>query len=56
MVHLVPGFRSREQVRRFFDDLGLVEPGLVRAEEWRHDPAADGAGTSTFWCAVGRKP
>ena len=56
MVHLEPGFRSREQVRRFFDGLGLVEPGLVRAEDWRHGPAADGAGTSTFWCALGRKP
>ena len=26
--------RSREQVGRFFDGLDLVEPGLVRAEEW----------------------
>jgi hypothetical protein len=54
MVHLEPGFRSREQVRRFFDGLGLVEPGLVRPEEWRPGPAA--AGKSAFWCAVGRKP
>ena len=56
MVHLEPGFRSREQVGRFFDGLDLVEPGLVRAEEWHLGPAADGAGKSTFWCAVGRKP
>jgi hypothetical protein len=56
MVHLEPGFRSREQVSRFFDGLDLVEPGLVRAEEWHPGPAADGADRSTFWCAVGRKP
>jgi hypothetical protein len=40
MVHLQPGFRSREQVGRFFDGLGLVEPGLVRPEEWRPGLAA----------------
>src|ERR1700733_9740823 len=34
MVHLEPGFRSREQASRFFDGLDLVESGLVRAEEW----------------------
>jgi S-adenosyl methyltransferase len=56
MVHLEPGFRSREQVRRFFDGLSLVEPGLVRPEEWRPGPAAADAGKSAFWCAVGRKP
>jgi O-methyltransferase involved in polyketide biosynthesis len=56
MVHLKPGFRSREQVRRFFAGLDLVEPGLVRAEEWHPGPAAGDAGKSTFWCAVGRKP
>jgi S-adenosyl methyltransferase len=56
MVHLEPGFRSREQVGRFFDGLDLVEPGLVPIEEWHPGPGADGAGKSTFWGAVGRKP
>ena len=56
MVRLQPGFRDREQVLRFFDGLDLVEPGLVRVEEWRRDPAAEVAGRSTLWCAVGRKP
>ena len=56
MVRLAPGFRSREQVSRFFDGLALVEPGLVRTEEWRPGPASDGADTSALWCAVGRKP
>ncbi|MBO0802440.1 MAG: SAM-dependent methyltransferase [Nocardiopsaceae bacterium] len=47
--------RTREQVARFFDGLDLVEPGLVRVGEWRPEPGPDWAGTSTWWCAVGRK-
>jgi hypothetical protein len=51
--------RTREQVARFFSGAGLdlVDPGVVRLEEWRPDPpAAAEAGTSIGWCAVGRKP
>jgi hypothetical protein len=56
-VHLLrPGLRSREQVGRFFAGMDLVEPGLVRVEDWRPDPATDQDGTSTVWCAVARKP
>ena len=47
--------RTREQVARFFDGTDLVEPGLVRLEEWRPGPAAADGQTSTGWCAVGRK-
>jgi hypothetical protein len=47
--------RSREEVARFFAGMDLVEPGLVRLEEWRPGPAAGEAGASTLWCAVGRK-
>ena len=47
--------RTREQVARFFDGTDLVEPGLVRVEEWRQDPGARGEGKSVYWCAVGRK-
>jgi hypothetical protein len=47
-------WRSREQVTRFFDGTALIDPGLVRVEEWRpQDPAPDGQ-QSSFWCAVGR--
>ncbi len=56
MVRLQPGFRDREQVLRFFDGLDLIEPGLVRVEEWRRDPAAEVAGRSTLWWAAVRKP
>ena len=55
MVRLEPAFRSREQVARFFDGTDLVQPGLVRVEEWRPEPATDTAGRSSLWCAVGRK-
>ena len=48
-------FRPREQVARFFAGTDLVEPGLVTAEEWRPDPGG-AQGTSSLWCAVGRKP
>jgi hypothetical protein len=48
--------RNREQMARFFDGTDLVEPGLVRVEEWRPDPAGAGeTGKSALWCAVGRK-
>jgi SAM-dependent methyltransferase len=47
--------RGREQVTRFFAGTDLVEPGLVRVEEWRPDPAADHTARSSLWGAVGRK-
>jgi S-adenosyl methyltransferase len=48
-------WRRREQVARFFEGTDLVEPGLVRVEEWRPEPGSDGAEGSPLWCAVGRK-
>jgi hypothetical protein len=47
-------FRTRDQVARFFAGMDLVEPGVVRAEEWRPDPGS-AADKSDLWCAVGRK-
>jgi hypothetical protein len=47
--------RAREQVARFFDGTDLVEPGLVRVEEWRPEPGADWTKKSAMWGAVGRK-
>jgi hypothetical protein len=48
--------RNREQLERFFEGMDLVEPGLVRVEEWRPDPAGAGeTGRSALWCALGRK-
>jgi S-adenosyl methyltransferase len=48
-------YRSREQVARFFEGTDLVEPGLVRVEEWRPDPGTGETGKSSGWCAVGGK-
>jgi SAM-dependent methyltransferase len=47
--------RSREQMLRFFKGMELVEPGLVRIEEWRPDPASVSDYKSTAWGGVGRK-
>ena len=47
--------RSYADVSRFFDGLDLVEPGIVRASEWRPDPAFDpGTTTSTMWSGIAR--
>jgi trans-aconitate methyltransferase len=45
--------RSRKEIEQFFDGMDLVEPGVVRVEEWRTDQDAEGK--SALWCAVGRK-
>jgi hypothetical protein len=48
--------RSHAVVSRFFDGLELVEPGVVRAPEWRPHSEADAAGASTMWAGAARKP
>jgi hypothetical protein len=48
--------RTGAQVTRFFDGLELVEPGLVRLEEWRQEPGSADEGRSFVWSGVGRKP
>jgi hypothetical protein len=48
------GFRTRAEVARFFDDLDLVDPGLVTAPEWFKTgpaPAVEGSG---IYSAVAR--
>jgi S-adenosyl methyltransferase len=45
--------RDRAQVAGFFTGTDLVEPGLVRVEEWRGEPG--GASQSFIWAGVGRK-
>jgi hypothetical protein len=55
MSHQQHAYRSRDQVARFFAGTDPVEPGLVRAEQWRAEPGADSTRRSSVWCAVGRK-
>jgi S-adenosyl methyltransferase len=48
-------YRSREQLAPFFDGTDLVQPGVVRVEEWRPDAGTVTTERSTLWGAVGRK-
>jgi hypothetical protein len=48
--------RNHDQVKEFLTGLEILEPGLVRAPEWRPDHPADAETPSTMWSAVARKP
>jgi hypothetical protein len=47
--------RTRDEVLRFFDGLELVEPGLVRTNEWRPD-ATSATRKAPTHAGVARKP
>ena len=47
-------FRSRDEIRRFFDGLELLEPGVVSVDEWRQDGIA-AATRLKIMGGVGRK-
>jgi SAM-dependent methyltransferase len=47
--------RSHAEVVRFFDGLELLEPGVVRVEEWRPAPELDGPYRSAMWGGVAVK-
>ncbi|WP_416070367.1 SAM-dependent methyltransferase [Streptomyces sp. ME02-6991-2A] len=48
--------RTREEFGRFFEGLGIVEPGLVTAPEWFHGPTAPAPEASGLYVAVARLP
>jgi len=49
--------RPLADVRRFFDGLELVEPGLVWITEWRPEPGTAPTGRAhSMRGGVGRKP
>jgi hypothetical protein len=48
-------FRTRPQVARFFDGLELVEPGMVRVQEWRPASEIEAKSPAALWGGVGRK-
>jgi trans-aconitate methyltransferase len=48
--------RDRAGVTRLFDALELVEPGVIRAAEWRPDTDAEAASPAALWAGVARKP
>ena len=49
-------FRDRPAVARFFDGLELVEPGMVRVQEWRPASEIEAKSPAALWGGVGRKP
>jgi hypothetical protein len=49
-------YRTHDEVLRFFDGLDLVEPGLVKIQEWRPDSELEAKAPAALWGAVGRKP
>ena len=48
-------FRNQDQVTRFFADLEMVEPGLVRVQQWRPRSEAERKSPAALWGGVGRK-
>jgi hypothetical protein len=47
--------RARSEVAAFFDDLEMVEPGLVQASKWRPVNEAEAAAPAALWAGVARK-
>ena len=48
--------RDRAGVGRLFDGLELVEPGLIRAAEWRPATELQAASPAALWGGVARRP
>jgi S-adenosyl methyltransferase len=49
-------FRGRDEVTRFFAGLDLVEPGVVRVQDWRPDGTRETRNPAALWGGVARKP
>jgi hypothetical protein len=48
-------FRTQAQVAPFFQGLEMVEPGLVRVQEWRPDSEMEAKSPAALWGGMGRK-
>jgi O-methyltransferase involved in polyketide biosynthesis len=48
--------RDRAGVTRLFDGLELVDPGVIRAAEWRPDTDLEAASPAALWGGVARRP
>ncbi|WP_127508680.1 SAM-dependent methyltransferase [Actinoplanes solisilvae] len=48
--------RHPDQIAGFFQNLELVEPGVVSTSQWRPDTAADTPAEVDVFCGVARKP
>jgi hypothetical protein len=47
--------RPRDMVARFFADVDLVEPGVVKVTEWRPESLMEAEGPTSLWGGVARK-
>jgi hypothetical protein len=48
--------RNRAEATRLFEGYDLVEPGVVRAAEWRPRSELEAASPAALWAGVARKP
>ena len=48
--------RARDEVRRFFGDWEMLEPGLVPVSAWRPDQPVENPEAAYYWAGVARKP
>jgi O-methyltransferase involved in polyketide biosynthesis len=48
--------RDKAETARFFDNLDLIDPGVVPVAGWRPDSDLTAARPSSMWCGVARKP
>ena len=49
-------FRGHAEVARFFGGLDLVEPGIVKPQDWRPGPGDHITENVALWAGVARKP
>jgi hypothetical protein len=49
-------YRSHAEVMRFFGGLDMVEPGLVRIQEWRSSSEIEAKSPAALWGGIGGKP
>jgi S-adenosyl methyltransferase len=49
-------YRTHDEVMRFFDGLALVEPRMVRIQQWRPRSETQANSAAAMWGGVGRKP
>jgi hypothetical protein len=47
--------RDHVGVTRLFDGFELIEPGVVRAPQWRPDSELEAASPAVLWAGVARK-
>ncbi|MEV8544494.1 SAM-dependent methyltransferase [Streptomyces sp. NPDC051572] len=48
--------RSRDEFKRFFNGLEIVDPGVCVATQWRPDPKQDGPADIALYVGVAQKP